>query len=103
MLQTALKVSWEDHIHNVDLYGKLPCASTKDQEKMALAGHCVRHPEVPANPLILWEPTQGQRSRGRQNFSNVDVLKKDAGGENREELTTLMLNRTEWREVSRRL
>ena len=28
----------------------------------------------------------------------MDALKKDAGVENREELTTLMLNRTEWRD-----
>ena len=87
----------------VDLYGELPRISTKVQERrMALAGHCVRHPEVPANPLILWEPTQGRRSRGRRKLFYVNVLKKDAAVENRDELTALMLNRTELRRVSGR-
>ena len=29
MLRTALNVNWEDHIHNVDLYGDLPRISTR--------------------------------------------------------------------------
>ena len=92
MLRTALNFSLEDHIHNVDLCGELPRISTKVQEgRMALAWS------------LCWpERTQGRRSRGRGKCSHVDVLKEDAGVENREELTTLMLNRTEWREVSRR-
>ena len=74
---------------------------------MALASHCVRHPEVPANgnSLAFREPTQGQESGAIcENFNTyIDVLlKKDAGMENREELATLMLNRNEWREVSRK-
>ena len=38
------------------------------------AGHCVRHPELVACDLVLWEPTQG---RGRKNC--IDALKGDAG------------------------
>ena len=49
MLRVALNVSWEDHITNVNLYGKLPRLSDKiRQRRMRLAGHCVRHPELSA-------------------------------------------------------
>ena len=87
----------------VDLYGELPRISKKVQERrMALAGHCVRHPEVPANPLILWEPTQRTKKYRETNTLLCECIKKDAAVENREELTALMLNRTELRKVSGR-
>ena len=66
MVRVALNVSWEEHITNVNLYGKLPQMSDKiRQRRVRLAGHCVRHPELSACEFILWEPKHGQRSKGR--------------------------------------
>ena len=64
---------------------------------MRLAGHCVRHPELSACDLILWEPTQGQRSRGRPQTTCVDTLRRDTGLCSVSELQTLMEDRDQWR------
>ena len=46
---------------------------------MRLAGHCVRHPELAVSPLVLWEPIDGIRNKGRRRRTSfVDQLKKDA-------------------------
>jgi len=64
MLRMALNVSWREHVRNADLYAGLPKVSIKVRERrMRLAGHCVHHPELAANPLILWEPKQGTAKR----------------------------------------
>ena len=56
MLRIAFNVSWNDYVRNVNLYGGLPRVSAKVRERrMRLAGHCVRHPELSANPFTLWE------------------------------------------------
>ena len=34
------------------------------QRRIRLACHCVRHPELMASEMILWEPTHGKKSRG---------------------------------------
>ena len=78
MLRMAMNVSWEDHMRNVDLYAGLPSVSEKIRERrLRLAGHCVRHPELAASPLILWEPTHGTARRGRQTQTFVNMLKRD--------------------------
>ena len=52
MLRMALNVTWEDHIRNVDRYGRLPRLTSKLRERRTgLAG--VRHLELAAYPLIL--------------------------------------------------
>ena len=103
MLRMALNVSWKDHIRNVDLYANLPRVSAKVRERrMGLAGHCIRHPELAANPLILWEPTQGTGRRGRKRVTYVENLRQDAGLSSTEELRTLMLERNEWKRVIQR-
>ena len=66
MLRKALNVHWSERMTNVTLYGPLPKLSDKiAARRLRLAGHCQRHPELGAHRLILWEPTHGQRSRGR--------------------------------------
>ncbi|XP_066275434.1 transmembrane protein 53-like [Branchiostoma lanceolatum] len=42
---------------------------------MALAGHCVRHTELTASQLILWEPTEGRRKRDRRRTTLIGNLK----------------------------
>ena len=39
-------------------------SDTIRQRRIRLAGHCVRHPELMASEMILWEPTHGKKSRG---------------------------------------
>ena len=46
---------------------------------LRLVGHWLHHPEHGAHCLILWEPTHGQRGRGRPRTSYVNWLKRDTG------------------------
>ena len=49
---------------NEDIYAGLECVSDKIMKRrLRLAGHSVRQPELGANPLVLWEPTQGTPAR----------------------------------------
>ena len=98
MLRMSLNVSWENHIRNVDLYGNLPRLSDKiRQRRMGLSGHCVRHPELSASELILWEPSHGRRDRGRPHITYIDTLKRDTGLGHVHEIRTLMEDRDQWR------
>ena len=40
---------------------------------------CIRPAELPAEKVLLWEPTHRQRGRGRQQEIFPNTLKKDAG------------------------
>ena len=103
MLRAALNVSWQDHIRNVDLYGFLPrLTDTIRQRRMRLAGHCMRHPELTASQLILWEPSHGRRYRGGRHATYIDTLRRDTGLDSVAEIRALMEERTEWRAAIRR-
>ena len=98
MLRKVLNVKWRSHTTNAELYGELPPVGNKiATRRMQLAGHCHRHPEMSAHKLVLWQPTHGQRTRGRPRQSYVEVLRQDAGGVTAEELGTLMDDRAVWR------
>ena len=98
MLRKALGVHWSDRVTNEILYGKLPKLSDKiAARRLRLAGHCQRHPELGAHRLILWEPTHGQRGRGRPKMTYVDQLKSDTGATTTGELAAMMNDRTVWR------
>ena len=85
MLRAVLNASWEDHTENVDLYGTLPRVTDKIRaRRMGFAGPCVRHPELVASNLILWETKHGTRSRGRPATTYIDTLRRDTGLGNRE-------------------
>jgi len=102
MLRAALNVSWVDHVRSPELYGYLPRLSdTIRQRRMRLAGHCVRHPELTASEMILWEPTHGKKSRGRPQATYIDTLKRDTGLTSTTEIKTLMMDKDEWRAVVR--
>jgi hypothetical protein len=66
--------------------------------RLEIVGHCIRLSELSANPLFLWEPTQGKATRGMK-FSCIDMLKWDTGYAIPEELRTGKLNRKVWREI----
>ena len=94
MLRVALNISWEDHVKNVDLYGDLPRVTDKIRgRRMRLAGHCVRHPELVASELVLWEPIHGRRGRGRPHSTYIDTLKRDTGLSDVFEIRSLMGDR----------
>ncbi len=98
MLRVVFNISWQQHITNKELYGDLPKVSDKvAARRLKLAGHCLRHPELPASSLVLWEPTHGRKSQGRPAKSMIDTLKEDTGLASTGELRTLMQDRDEWR------
>ena len=68
---------------------------------MGLAGHCVRHPELVASNLILWEPKHGIRNRGRPATTYIDTLRRDTGLSNTGEIRALMINSDLWRAAIR--
>ena len=46
------KIKWDEHVPKVELYGDLPKMSDQiAARRLALAGHCQYHPELPANKL----------------------------------------------------
>ena len=61
-----------------------------------MAGHCMRHEDEEANKLVLWEPTEGKASRGRQKVTYIDNLKRDTGLEDTAEIKTIMQDRGRW-------
>ena len=67
---------------------------------MRMAGHCILHPELSTNPLVLWEPTQDNANRVRRRLNYIDVLKKDTGLLEKEEIISSMLDRDIWRELT---
>lgn len=76
--------------------------SRSGNERMRLAGHCVRHPESAVSPLVLWEPIDGNRSKGRRRLITfVDQLKKDARQQETTERRTLMLDQDAWKTTIR--
>ena len=100
MLRRALNVHWSDRVTNVTLYGGLPKLSNKvAARRLRLAGHCLRHPDLGAHRLILWEPTHGHRCRGRPATTYVNQLKRDSGASTTGELSVLMNDRIVWRNV----
>ena len=102
MQRKALNVPWNSHTPNKQLYGDLPKLSDKiAARRLQVAGNCHRHPELPAQKLILWEPTHGQRGRGRHRTDFIEVLKRDTGATNTNELATLMEDRDVWRSHAR--
>ena len=97
MLRQVLDIEPDQHIRNESLYQEVPRVTNKiAYRRMGLAGHCYRHPELPANKVILWTPTHGRRNRGRPCTTMVNVLMQDAGAASPEELAMCMTERTDW-------
>ena len=101
MLRAAFNVSWQDHLTNEQLYGGIPKLTEKIRaRRLQLAGHCFRHPELPAHDVLLWRPTHGRRSRGRPAATYTTNLLKDTQAESVEELQQLLGDRNSWRIIS---
>ena len=99
MLRMALNVDWRLHKTNKEVYGTLPRATMKIQDRrMRLAGHIQRHNELLAHHTLLWEPTHGVRSRGRPALTFVDNIRADTGLTDTGEISRLMADRLLWRQ-----
>ena len=61
-------------------------------------GHVWRKTDETAQKLLLWEPMQGKRKRGRPRYSYVDQLRDNTGFE-KKHLMEKMQNRKEWRSL----
>ena len=91
-------MSCEEHVRNIELYGNLPRLGDKIRmRRMKLAGHNVRHPELVASGLVLWEPAHGSRNVGGRRATYIDALKRDTGLTETAEVRTLMADRQRWR------
>ena len=93
MLRKATNVKWWECRTNAEVYEEFKLLGNKiAARRIKLSGHCHRHPE-----LVLWQPNQTLRKRGRPKVDFVEVLKKDAGNLTTTELCTVMEDRTVWR------
>ena len=99
MLRMALNIDWRWGFTNKEVYGSLPRVTMKIQERrMRLAGHIHRHPELVAHQVLFWEPSHGNRNRGRPAITYVDCLRKDTGLQDVQEIGGLMADRLLWRQ-----
>ena len=77
---------------------EIPKLSEKMKEgRLLLAGHCHRHPELPASKVIVWEPKHGRRDHGRPSKTLLTTLIEDAEVESRDEVATLLADREVFR------
>ena len=98
MLRRALNVSWRQHMTNKELYGDLPPVTIKiKQQRLRLAGHCVRHNDEVASRVVLWQPSTGRVNRGRRRTTYVDTLFSDTGYEDVACLERAMKDRDNWK------
>ena len=101
MLRMIQGVRWDQKLTNKQLYQELPPVTSKITERrLKLAGHCIRHPELSASSLVLWQPTRGTASVGKPAYTYVDNLYRDLGVEEVSEIRTAMHDRKQWRELS---
>ena len=64
---------------------------------MKLVGLCPQHAEPVASDLVLWQPNQNLRRRGRPNIEFVEVLRYDVRNLITTELRIMMEDQTVWR------
>ena len=102
MLHMCLNISWKKTLTNEQLYQLLPPVPHKVAEpRMKFTGHCVRHADVTASSLELWEPSRGRRSRGRHTATYIDNPRRDTNGEEIQEIKTTMEDRMQWKKQTR--
>ena len=99
MLRAVLGVSWKDHKSNNELHGNLSrITSTLRVRRLKFIGHVWRRKVELVSQVLLWEPKQGARKRGRPALPYVDQLRKDTGLST-EQLKNIMDDREEWKKL----
>lgn len=59
--------------------------------------YCHRHPELPTNNVILWEPKHGRQNSGRPAKSLLCILMEDTKLESQEGLASPLADQKVWR------
>ena len=78
MLRTVLGVIWKEHKTNEELYGKLmKVTDSLRVRRLRFIGHYWRNKDELANKVLMLEPKQGTRRRGKPATTYLDQLKKD--------------------------
>ena len=100
MLRMVFNVTWRDRVRNEVLYRDLPQFTTQIRNRrLRMARHCVRHAEMAASNLYLWEPTQGRASRGGQSLTFIDQLLRDTSLKTATDIRACMEDRDVWRVI----
>ena len=95
MLRAIKNKHWNLHLTNEELYKNIPNISdTIRKQRLSLAEHCWRNKDELASDLLLWNPKNSKRSRGRPRKSYIDQLIEDTMLKI-EELPTAMNDRNE--------
>lgn len=68
------------------------------QQRLRFAGHCWRSKNELSSEVLLWEPSNGKRSRGKPRKTYVDQLIADTVC-TYEDLANLMDDRDRWKEL----
>ena len=97
MLRVVLGFTWRDSITYNDLYGKLSkITAVLKGRRLISDGHMWRTKEELVCLLLIWEPKQGTRKRGRPAITYDDQLRNDTGLPTKE-LKNTMEDREIWK------
>ena len=97
MLRVVLGFTWRDSITFNDLYGKLSkITAVLKVRRLISDGHIWRTKEELVCLLLIWEPKQGTRERGRPAITYDDQLRNDTGLPTKE-LKNTMEEREIWK------
>ena len=100
MLRMALNIHWSEKVSNTVVFGNLRKPSVKIAERrLKLAGHLARHDDLLAHQVLFWTPQHGYRGRGRPHLTYLDMLQRDTGLNDSQEIMNVMLDRQVWRGV----
>jgi hypothetical protein len=93
-----MNVSLRDKVRNEVFYGKLPTVMDKIRERrLKLDDHCIRHSELEASDLVLWEPTgKGKQGEPETDIRRHDMLRSDTGLESAGKLRSFMQGKCRW-------
>ena len=76
----VLNIHLTNKIKNEILYGALERLSNKiRRRRLKFAGHCLRREDEVVSDLVLWQPSNGTRRRGRPPDSYIKTLERDTG------------------------
>ena len=99
MLMRVQNMNWRQHHTLSDIYGRLPkVSSIVLKRRLQLAGHWHRRTDQIISKVLLWQPKQGKRMRGRPYLTYIDQLCKDTGL-NVNELSKAMSDRDKWKVI----
>ena len=80
MLRAVLAFTWRDRITNNYLYVELSkITAVLKARRLRFIGHMWSRKEELVCQLLMWEPNQGTRKRGRPAITHVDQLRNDTG------------------------